>query len=58
MTQYQFDTILKVIENGAPALANELCNSLNNLVNDYNALRKEKEETGSKEEKDKKNSNI
>lgn len=44
MTQVQFDTIIKVIENGAPALANELCNSLNDLVNNYNTLRKEKEQ--------------
>ena len=43
MTQFQFDTIIKVIESGAPALANELCNSLNDLVNEYNALREEKE---------------
>ena len=47
MNQYQFDTIVKVIESGAPALANELCNALNDLVNDYNALRKEKEANSS-----------
>ena len=51
MTQYQFDTIMKVIENGAPALASELCNSLNDLVNDYNALRKEKENEKNTDEK-------
>ena len=51
MTQYQFDTIMKVIENGAPALANELCNSLNDLVNNYNALRKEKEDSTEAPEK-------
>ena len=36
MTQFQFDVICKLIENGAPALANELCDSLNNLVQSYN----------------------
>lgn len=50
MNQYQFDTIMKVIENGAPALAGELCSSLNDLVNDYNALRKEKEESSADQE--------
>ena len=50
MTQVQFDTIIKVIENGAPALANELCNSLNDLVNNYNALRKEKEQQEEQQE--------
>lgn len=38
MTQFQFDMICKIIESGAPALANELCNSLNDLVVDYNKL--------------------
>ena len=38
MTQFQFDMICKVIQSGAPALANELCNSLNDLVVDYNKL--------------------
>ena len=38
MTQFQFDMICKIIQNGAPALANELCNSLNDLVVDYNKL--------------------
>lgn len=41
MTQFEFDVIIKLIENGAPALARELCGSLNNLVNDYNKLRAE-----------------
>ena len=51
MNQYQFDTIMKVIENGAPALANELCGSLNDLVNDYNALREEKDKQEAKKTK-------
>ena len=42
MTQFQFDAIVKIIQSGAPALANELCNALNNLVNEHNKLLKEK----------------
>ena len=41
MTQYQFDTIVKVLESGAPALANELANSLNDLVVERNNLAEE-----------------
>ena len=36
MTQFQFDLICKIINAGAPALANELCGSLNSLVQSYN----------------------
>lgn len=36
MTQYQYDTIMKLIVNGAPALANELCSSLADVVNERN----------------------
>ncbi len=43
MTQFQFDLICKVIEAGAPALAEELCNSLHNLVQDFNAVLAENE---------------
>jgi len=38
MTQFQFDMICKIIQNGAPVLANELCGALNDLVVDYNKL--------------------
>ena len=38
MTQLQFDMICKIIQNGAPALANELCGALNDLVVDYNKM--------------------
>ena len=38
MTQFEFDVIVKLIENGAPALARELCGSLNGLVTDYNKM--------------------
>ena len=44
MTQFQFDAIVKIVQSGAPALANELYNALNNLVNEYNKLLKEKQE--------------
>lgn len=44
MTQFQFDMICKVIEGGAPALANELCGVLNNLVQSYNIAVAENEQ--------------
>ena len=44
MTQYQFETIVKVVEGGAPALAKELNDSLNDLVVDRNNLARENEE--------------
>lgn len=42
MNQQQFEMIVKIIEGGAPALANELCGALANLVNAYNTLVKGK----------------
>lgn len=44
MTQFQFDLICKIITNGAPALAGELCNALNTLVSGYDAIAKENEQ--------------
>lgn len=41
MTQFQFELICKIIENGAPALAGELCTALDNLVQERNALEAE-----------------
>lgn len=38
MNQLQFEMICKILQNGAPALANELCDALNTLVVDYNRL--------------------
>lgn len=38
MTQLQFDMICKIIQSGAPALANELCGALNDLVVGYNRM--------------------
>jgi hypothetical protein len=41
MTQFQFEMICKIIENGAPVLAKELCGALSGLVQTYNATVKE-----------------
>ena len=41
MTQEQYELICKIITNGAPALSNELCTALNNLINSFNATQKE-----------------
>ncbi len=38
MTQLQFDMICRIVQSGAPALANELCGALNDIVVDYNNL--------------------
>ena len=38
MNQMQFDLICKIIQNGAPALAEELCGALANLAREYTAL--------------------
>ena len=50
MTQFQFDAICKIIEAGAPALANELCGALQGLVQTCNAALEENEKL--KAEKD------
>jgi hypothetical protein len=44
MTQFQFDMICKIIEQGAPALADELCGSLDTLVKAYNNIVVENEQ--------------
>lgn len=44
MTQFQFDLICKIIENGAPVLANELCSALDSFVRDRNTLAAENEQ--------------
>lgn len=38
MTQFQFDLICKILSSGAPALANELCEALDNFVQSYNTV--------------------
>ena len=40
MTQFQFETIVRIIKSGAPALANELCEALVNVVEENATLRK------------------
>lgn len=37
MTQFQLDVICKIIDAGAPAIAEELCGALDILVRSYNA---------------------
>jgi hypothetical protein len=44
MTQFQFDLICKIITNGAPALADELCGSLDAFVKAYNGIVAENEQ--------------
>ena len=39
MTQFQFETIVRIIKSGAPALANELCEALVNVVEENATLR-------------------
>ena len=41
MTQFQFDLICKLIETGAPALANELITALQEMVKICNATAEE-----------------
>jgi len=38
MTQWQYDTILKIIENSAPGLYQELGGAMSKLVQDVSAL--------------------
>ena len=40
MNQQQFDVIIAIIRNGAPALANELVEAMINLINENNELKK------------------
>lgn len=43
MNQQQYELIVKIITQGAPALANELIGALQNLVNAYNVLKEKSE---------------
>lgn len=38
MTQWQYDTILKILENSAPGLYRELGGAMSGLVQDVNTL--------------------
>ena len=56
MSQYEYQVICHVIKSGAPAIANDLITSLNNLIAAYNAeLNKAKDEKQKVDEKVKKN---
>ena len=44
MTQFQFDLICKIIETGAPALANELIGAMRGLAEEYTKLAEENEQ--------------
>lgn len=39
MTQEMYDLICKVLQGGAPALANDLIAALNKLITDYQTLK-------------------
>lgn len=41
MKQYTYDTIIKIVSYGAPALANELCGELQETIIENNTLRNE-----------------
>ena len=43
MTQQDFDLIVKILKNGAPAIADELVNSIVNLLNENTRLAKKLE---------------
>ena len=40
MSQWEYDTILNILQYGAPALFNVLANSLQKLVTEYQDLKK------------------
>lgn len=48
MNQFQFDAILKIIEQGAPVLYKELATALNNLVVERNTFEQENTELKAK----------
>lgn len=53
MTQEQYNIIVKVLQNGAPALAEELINGINNLIKENAALKVESQKQENVEEKEK-----
>ena len=48
MTQFQYDTIVTVIKNGAPALENELIGSIDNVIRANAQLAKENKKLNEK----------
>ena len=54
MNQWMYDTIVAILQSGAPALANQLVSGIQELINDYQSKSKELDElkgNGSKEDK-------
>ena len=52
MTQFQFETIVRIIKSGAPALANELCEALVNVIEENANLRRTLDENKKVETED------
>ena len=50
MSQFQFETIIRIIKSGAPALANELCEALVNVIEENATLRRKVDELTPKTE--------
>ena len=44
MTQFQYDVIVKVICNGAPAIADELCEAFAEIVTERNSFKQSLDE--------------
>lgn len=44
MNQFQYDCIVRVISNGAPAIAEELCGALAGLVSERNEFKRQLDE--------------
>ena len=53
MTQFQYDAIVKLICNGAPALADELCEAFAEIVTERNSFRIQLDEVIEKDKEDK-----
>ena len=51
MNQWMYDTIVTIIQNGAPALANQLIGGIQELITNNQAKAKEIEELKGKKEK-------
>lgn len=52
MTQESYNMICKILSSGAPALANELINDLNNLIASHQKLIKREDEVANKKEEE------
>lgn len=52
MNQWEFDTIIAIVQSGAPALSNRLCNALAFVVNELQSLKSAKNENETENEKE------